>query len=315
MKPDKFVIYFTVSSGTGYGIIMSLLCVFIFFDLNIPFNLKVLISTISFLMITSGLVASTVHLGHPERAWRALSQWRSSWLSREGLAAIIGFIPIILFYYFWIFMSNPKLSFYFLIISSLFSLITIYCTAKIYSSLKSIPAWNNPLVPIIYIINSLVLGSLITFTILFYYKIKIDFLSNFIIALTFSALFIKTLYWFLIKQTSKSNISTATGLGTKHTTNFFEGPHTGKNFLTSEMINKIKKSKSSLLRIIFCIFTYITPAYFLIQLPYLILSDYVISINLIVITILAIIGMLIERYLFFIEAKHTVSLYYGNKTI
>ena len=38
--------------------------------------------------LTVGLVSSTLHLSHPERAWRAFSQWRSSWLSREGVAAV-----------------------------------------------------------------------------------------------------------------------------------------------------------------------------------------------------------------------------------
>ncbi len=45
-------------------------------------------------LITLGLLSSTLHLGHPERAWRALSQWRSSWLSREGAAAVLGTLGI-----------------------------------------------------------------------------------------------------------------------------------------------------------------------------------------------------------------------------
>ena len=40
------------------------------------------------LLATVGLLASTFHLGRPERAWRAFSQWRTSWLSREGVAAL-----------------------------------------------------------------------------------------------------------------------------------------------------------------------------------------------------------------------------------
>ena len=31
-------------------------------------------------LIVIGLLSSTLHLRHPERAWRAISQWRSSWL-------------------------------------------------------------------------------------------------------------------------------------------------------------------------------------------------------------------------------------------
>jgi DMSO reductase anchor subunit len=104
-------------------------------------------------------------------------------------------------------------------------------------------------------------------------------------------------------------------LGTKTKTSFFEGPHTGKNFLTSEMINQIAKSKSFLLRISLCIFVYVTPTYFILQEPYLVMSRNNITTTLIILSIIASIGMFIERYLFFIEAKHTVSLFYGNKII
>jgi len=159
------------------------------------------------------------------------------------------------------------------------------------------------------------LGSIITFTIFFYFNIKINFLSNIIVILSLTTLFLKILYWYSISKDSKSNIFTATGLGSKTKTHFFEGPHTGKNYLTSEMINKINNLKSFFLRLTFCIFTYITPAYYIFQYPYLIMNDYIISTTLIMISIIALIGMFIERYLFFIESKHAVSLFYGNKTI
>ena len=85
MKPDITVIYFTVCSGTGYGIIISLLTIFFNNEINAGLNIKIIFGCLSFFLIFSGLVSSTLHLGHPERAWRALSQWKSSWLSREGV--------------------------------------------------------------------------------------------------------------------------------------------------------------------------------------------------------------------------------------
>lgn len=315
MKPDKAVIYFTVSSGTGYGIIISLIAIFLNPGINLGLHAKLTILFLSFFLIISGLFASTIHLGHPMRAWRALSQWKSSWLSREGLSAVFTFFPLSLFFIFWIFNYNFNITFYLLILSATSSLVTVYCTGKIYSTLKSIPAWNNPLVPVIYVLNSLVLGSLITYTILFYFEFNIKVLSNLVITLCLTTLFIKLLYWQSIRGQSKSNIATATGLGNKNKTSFFEGPHSGKNFLTTEMINTIEKTKSLLLRITLCIFVYITPSYYIFQKNNLIVSEYVISITLVIISIISLIGMFIERYLFFIESKHTVSLYYGNKTI
>jgi Fe-S-cluster-containing dehydrogenase component len=52
-------------------------------------------------LAVAGLLASTFHLGHPERAWRALSQWRSSWLSREGIAAIATLILFGIYVLIW----------------------------------------------------------------------------------------------------------------------------------------------------------------------------------------------------------------------
>jgi DMSO reductase anchor subunit len=203
MKPDNAVIYFTVCSGTGYGIIVSLLSIMFNNEINIEFHIKFFIACLSFFLIISGLLASTIHLGHPKRAWSALSHWRSSWLSREGVAAIFTFIPLSVFFVSWIFTSNKILIYNFLIMSSFFSLITVFCTAKIYSSLKAIPAWNSPLVPIIYILNSLVLGSIITFTIFFYFEIKIKSLSNSIIIISLTTLCLKLLYWKLISKEKK----------------------------------------------------------------------------------------------------------------
>ena len=89
MHPALSVILFTTASGAGYGLLflIGLLTGTAFLPesrwfVGVAFGLS--LGAISF-----GLLASTFHLGRPERAWRALSQWRSSWLSREGIASLI----------------------------------------------------------------------------------------------------------------------------------------------------------------------------------------------------------------------------------
>ena len=91
MHPSKSIIFFTVISGTGYGIFIGLLFNILFMEISYSLSYKLFISLVSFLMIVLGLLSSTLHLGHPERAWRAFSQWKSSWLSREGLVLVITF--------------------------------------------------------------------------------------------------------------------------------------------------------------------------------------------------------------------------------
>ena len=315
MKPDSAVIFFTVVSGAGYGILITLSILMLKSEIFFYTNTKIIFSIASFCLIVSGLFSSTIHLGHPLRAWRALSQWKSSWLSREGVAAIFTFVPMLIFFYFWIFTELNYFKNLFIFLTGICSIITIFCTAKIYSSLKTIPAWNNPFVNIIYIINAIITGSIISFFILYFFNIDLFFLNNFIIIVSMLALLLKLSYWYSIKKNKTSDIGSATGLGKASKVDFFEGPHTGKNFLTSEMVNNLKKTKSLFLRFVFCIFTYIMPAYYIYNKNDIIISEHASLAVIIIIVCLSIIGMFIERWLFFIESKHTVSLYYGNKTV
>ena len=40
------------------------------------YNFKLSLMIISFLLISLGLLSSTLHLGHPERAWRSFSAYQ-----------------------------------------------------------------------------------------------------------------------------------------------------------------------------------------------------------------------------------------------
>ncbi|MGE0726177.1 MAG: DmsC/YnfH family molybdoenzyme membrane anchor subunit, partial [Alphaproteobacteria bacterium] len=93
MHPALSVIVFTTASGAGYGLLalLGLLAPFGLVPASTWFGLAA--TGLALVAVAGGLLSSTLHLGHPERAWRAMSQWRSSWLSREGLAAVVSFFP------------------------------------------------------------------------------------------------------------------------------------------------------------------------------------------------------------------------------
>ena len=132
--------------------------------------------------------------------------------------------------------------------------------------------------------NVLYVAGLICFLILFYLNIQIIFLTNFLIIVSLSLLIIKLTYWYTIRNILRN-------------------------------ISSIDKQKSFLLRLAFCIFTYITPVYCIIQEPYLVVSHYVSTITFTIVTVLAIIGMFIERFLNFKEFQHANSLYDENNAI
>ena len=94
MHPAFSVIIFTTVSGAGYGLAIWLGIAAI--AAPDVFNSKIVAAMLGLAMafMGVGLMASAFHLGHPERAWRALSQWRTSWLSREAICALLTFLPL-----------------------------------------------------------------------------------------------------------------------------------------------------------------------------------------------------------------------------
>ena len=92
--------------GAGYGLLVWL-CLGGLFGL-VPTErwLGVAGFGLAFALITAGLLSSTAHLGRPERAWRAFSQWRTSWLSREGVMAVATYVPAGVLAIGWVFLES-----------------------------------------------------------------------------------------------------------------------------------------------------------------------------------------------------------------
>ena len=107
---------------------------------------------LAFGLITVGLLSSTAHLGRPERAWRAFSQWRSSWLSREGVMAVATYVPAGLLALGWVLLERADGIFVALaLLAAICAGVTLYTTGMIYASLRTIRQWYQPLTAPIYI--------------------------------------------------------------------------------------------------------------------------------------------------------------------
>src|SRR5205814_10643708 len=142
--PALTVIVFTTMSGPGYGLLflIGVLSGTAVLPESRWFGLVAL--GLSLGLASIGLVASTFHLGHPERAWRAFSQWRSSWLSREGVSSVATYAPALLFALGWLVIgSTSGIWALFGALSAAGAIATIVCTAFIYQSLKPIQRWSN----------------------------------------------------------------------------------------------------------------------------------------------------------------------------
>src|ERR1700751_2844630 len=145
MTPTSSVLLLTTLTGFGYGLIawLGILAALGFLP-PAPLFLPVAV-VVGLGFANAGLTASMLHLGHPERAWRSFSQWRSSWLSREGVASLSTFPPAIVFAALWWVLGPDALATrIFGDVAAVLGLVTVGCTAMIYASLKPIRQWHNP---------------------------------------------------------------------------------------------------------------------------------------------------------------------------
>lgn len=314
MHPALSVIVFTVASGAGYGLL---------FLLGIggaggwlpPERWFGLASfALSLGAITFGLLSSTIHLGHPERAWRAVSQWRSSWLSREGLASLIAYVPAAIFGIGWIILGRNSGAWgLFGLIAAAWAAITVYCTAMIYASLKPIQRWHNGYVVPCYLLLAVMTGAAWLNAISHLFAKSSEPLTLIVIGTLVVAWPVKLAYWrFIDRSRSESTAETATGLGHLGKVRLLDAPHTEDNYLMREMGFRIARKHAYRLRAFATIFAFVLP--FLLTALTIAFVQPVAALAAVLAAVFVTVGVLIERWLFFAEAKHTVTLYYGQGT-
>jgi DMSO reductase anchor subunit len=311
VHPALSVILFTTASGAGYGVLalLGVLAPFGLLPHDRAFGFIAL--ALAFGAITVGLLASLFHLGHRERAWRAMSQWRSSWLSREGVAALATYVPAGIFGILWVFLD--KVSVVAGVLAALCAVITVVCTAMIYRSLKPIPRWHNGWVLPVYLLAALMSGSLWLALILQFLGPR-PLISGLAVAAIAMTAIAKLGYWrFIDGQLPTSTAESATGLGHLGAVRLFEAPHTSQNYLLKEMGFEVARKHAAKLRRIALVAGFGLPL--LLSIVPLIGSGWPAAIAACLAAPLGVFGLLIERWLFFAEAKHVVTLYYGKSAV
>ena len=316
MHPAKSVILFTTASGAGYGLITWLGILGALGLLPADLGLGLLAFALGFGLIVLGLLSSTFHLGHPERAWRALSQWRSSWLSREGVAAVVTFVPAGLFALCWVVLGrNEGLAGLLGLLASLSCLVTVACTAMIYASLKTIRAWHSRWTLPGYMVMSLASGGLLLQALLLFWRLPLGTSFPWLVVLLLGlTLAVKLLYWrALAADEGGSTAESATGLGQLGRVRLLEAPHSESNYLMQEMGFRVARKHAETLRRFAILGGFAAPL--LLTLLSLVLPDgFGLAVTLLALALLAA-GLGVERWLFFAEAKHVVTLYYGEDRV
>lgn len=262
-------------------------------------------------MVSVGLLSSTLHLGKPLRAWRAFSQWRSSWLSREGVLAVFAYVPVLGLAALFVSgnswaesMVSPLL-----VLLMLLALATVACTAMIYASLLTIPAWSHSLVVTVYLGFALHVGGLLAAALVSMTSTIGNMVGLAVMLSSFILWRLKRRYWRDIDAGRlPASRNTALGLPENRTVKVFEHPHTEANYLTREMGFVLARKHSAKLRVVAVILFAVLPA--ACALPLWLFVHFDATPWLCAAALSAMLGSMVERWLFFAEARHVVMLYY-----
>lgn len=324
MHPAYSVIFFTVFSGAGYGL-LAVLCLGTLLGV-LPDEGAFGISALAMcaVLIIGGLLSSTLHLYHPERAWRAFSQWRSSWLSREGVAAVATFLPMAVLALGWLLpVGLPAVVWISgALLALVGAIITVWCTAMIYASLKPVPQWcicfaGMPLLIPVYFAFA-VSGGMVWYLVLAWlFAGEHD--RTALLATCLSILvawLIKCLYWRRIDAIaagSAPDLLDAVGLKAHwQRIRAFDAPHTETNYLLKEMGYRVGRKHRRILRQLAWLGGGALPIGLLLAGGWS--SGASAGTVAVTAAILVVAGTLLERWLLFAEAQHTSSLYYDAVT-
>jgi DMSO reductase anchor subunit len=313
MHPAYSLILFTVSSGAGYGLLAVLgLTLLLGAAPSAPW-LPLTALGLGLGLASFGLLASTRHLKRPERAWRAFSQWRTSWLSREGVAALAVYaaaLPLAGL----LLLLPPGNGFVRLLAAATaaLALATILCTAMIYASLKPIPRWRHPAVPAVYLCLGLATGALLLDALFLLAGRNVVLPRVLALLALLGAFLAKELSWRAASRRGPTlTTAAATGLARFGEVRLLEAPHTEGNYLLREMGYRVARRHAGKLRRVVRLAAFAVPS----ALVFLVLlanpPPPLRAVLAVLAAASALLGTLVERWLFFAEARHTVSLYYG----
>ncbi len=320
MKPALSVILLTTLIGAGQGLFIALYSADWLTTLSIlPAAAPALGGQAALLgvaLLAAGLLASFFHLGHPERAWRAASHWRSSWLSREVIALPAAMLLMLAFAIvtlggfdreLWMLGGSVAVTLATLLgFAALLAVLALYvCTAMIYACLKFLRQWHSPLT----VLNFILLGSASGFTLATALAAiagdpRFDYFVAVAIWLTIAGLLSR--WASLVRNRSlgpAAKLQSAIGVHHPKIRQLAQGAM-GGSFNTRAFIHQYRAAVVRLARRGFIICAFLLP------LGLLLLAEQSLPLICGAAFVLQYLGLLAERWYFFIEAEHPQNIYY-----
>jgi sulfite dehydrogenase (quinone) subunit SoeC len=308
VKPALSVIFFTVASGFGLGLTVWLILAEFCRNCAAGISKETFFvgAIFALVFVTAGLISSTLHLANPKNAWRAFSRFRTSWLSREGVFSIL-FYVLAAIHVFAVWrdasIATRLLSGTLVILCAL---AILYCTGMIYACLKTIPQWRSWTTPAGYVLYGLLSGLLAFCAIAARSETDVHAWLRLELAL----LVLGFILW-TIKQSrvpATENLQLGDALGIKEgRVRLLDSGHTHGTFLTNEFGFRIARERATVLTSWSLVLAFIAPLVIVI-----IESSLSAKGMLGLAVLLCFIGLLIERWMFFANARHVVMRYHGE---
>ena len=315
MKPALSIIFFTVSSGAGLGLLALIAIVDVFASSSLPAHALWRGALLGLVLVAAGLASSVLHLANPKNAWRSFARFRTSWLSREAVFAAALF-PVSGLYVVLVAESTGGVSRMLLaLLTCALAWAVLFCTAMIYASLKPIRQWHTRWTPVNYVLLGHWSGAMLLWAMACAYAARSGPFLILAGVLGLAALAAKLAYWHAIgnengAMTLGRAIGVASGvhgpgpISTAHA-RLLDVGHSHGTFLTSEFGFELARRHARTLRGVALVLGFGLPLVWLVAgvagwQPAL------------AATACCVMGLLVERWLFFAEAKHTVRLYHGD---
>ena len=301
MNPAVSVILLTVLSGMGQGVFVMVLLGHL---RGATPHFLILGSIASLLLCGLGLLASFFHLGRPERAWRAVAQWRTSWLSREVIALPLFMALVLLYGTLGLFGGRGATLVGAL---ALFACVALWiCTAMIYTCIRFIQEWASSYTMANFVLLSLASGAMVALVLAAFSD------WTMIHPLAISSLLFTTVAGVVrglslrrnARLIPRSTLQSAIGFNNPAITQRSMGA-TGGTFNTREFFHGRTVAFLRSIKWLFVVMGFVLPVLLII----LALASGASGMIFLALP-LQIVGLLLERWFFFAQARHAQNLYY-----
>lgn len=199
------------------------------------------------------------------------------------------------------------------LVGTVLCFITVFCTAMIYASLKSVQAWHTRLTPACYLLFAAAGGFALASVVAFAGGGSTTVLPLLAVLFLAAAWAVKLRWRNRMKKLAPlSTPESATGLGKLGQVRLFERPHVTENYLTREMGFKVARKHAGKLWRIALVTGGAIPAVLLLGLA-IFGQQGALGASVAAFAALShMVGVGVERWLFFAEARHSVMNYYGG---